>query len=83
MAYPTDPVNLLGIWVTLAWMLMIYSYMLYKETPIYRLVEHVFVGESFAVTTVVGVENTRRVAFVPLIGGNLLYLIPIIMGARI
>jgi hypothetical protein len=80
MAYPTEMGSLIGLWLSLAWMLMIYSYQLYKETQIYRFAEHTFVGITFAVTAVVGINNFRRVAIVPLMRGELLYIIPIIMG---
>jgi hypothetical protein len=80
MAYPTDPAGLVGLWLSLAWMLMIYSYQLYKETQIYRFAEHTFVGITFAVTAVTGINNARRVAFVPLSQGEFLYIIPIILG---
>ena len=80
MAYPTEMSGIIGIWLALACMIMIYSYMLYKETPIYRFAEHTFVGVSFGVTAVTTINNSRRVAFVPLLQGEIIYIIPILMG---
>ena len=80
MAYPTEITAILGIWTGMILMLMIYSYVLYKETPIYRFAEHLYIGVALAVAVIVAIQTTIRVAVTPLSGGNLLYIIPILLG---
>jgi hypothetical protein len=78
--YPTDPIEILGLWVSMLLILMIFSYLLYKETPIYRLAEHLFVGVAFAVTAITAIDTTMKVAVIPLMKGEIIYIIPIILG---
>lgn len=78
--YPTDPLEILGLWVSMILILMIFSYLLYKETPIYRLAEHLFVGVAFAVTAITAIDTTIKVAIIPLSKGEIIYVIPIILG---
>jgi len=80
MAYPTEPAAMLGLWIGAILTIGLYSYMLYKETPFYRLVEHIYIGAAFGVRAVTAVKNTWRVAINPLFGGDILYLIPIALG---
>jgi hypothetical protein len=79
-AYPTDPLVILGVWVALFMMLAIYSYPLYKENPIYRIAEHVFVALSMGIGIIVTLTSLKGTALTPLMGGNYLLLIPIILG---
>ncbi|MEM2126689.1 MAG: hypothetical protein QXH67_00505 [Candidatus Bathyarchaeia archaeon] len=78
--YPTDPLEILGLWTSMILILMIFSYLLYKETPIYRLAEHLFVGVAFAVTAITAIDTTIKVAIIPLTRGEIVYVIPIILG---
>jgi len=80
MAYPTEFWALLGIWVGGVLTVAIYSYMLYKENPLYRIAEHIYIGIAFAIQGVVAVQNTRRIAINPLLEGNLVFIIPILLG---
>jgi len=80
MAYPTDLWGLVGIWVGAALTVAIYSYMLYKENPLYRLAEHIYLGIAFAITAVVAVQNTNRIAITPLLRGQVVFIIPILLG---
>lgn len=80
MAYPTDIVQILGIWTGLFLMLMIYSYPLYKENPLFRFAEHLFIGLSLAIAVIVAVQTTTRMAVTPLMNGNIVYIIPILLG---
>jgi hypothetical protein len=79
--YPTDPLAILGVWVALALMLAIYSYPLWKENPVYRFAEHIFVATALAIGIVVNLTSLRNTAITPLLGGNYLMIIPIILGA--
>lgn len=80
MAYPTDIGGIIGIWVGLFLTIAIYSYQLYKETPLYRLAEHIYLGIAFAIVGITAVETTMKVAVNPLMDGKLVYLIPIALG---
>ena len=80
MAYPTELWALTGLWVGGVLTVAIYSYMLYKENPLYRLAEHIYIGIAFAITGVVAVQNTNRIAITPLLGGEIIFIIPILLG---
>jgi hypothetical protein len=79
-AYPSDPLVILGIWVALFLMLAIYSYPLYKENPVYRFAEHIFVATALAIGIIVNLTSLRNSAWTPLMNGNFLLIIPIILG---
>lgn len=78
--YPTDPWAIAGLWFALFLMLAIYSYPLYKENPVYRFAEHLFVATSMAIALIINLTSLRNTAVTPLMGGNYLLLIPIILG---
>ena len=80
MAYPTAPLELLGLWTGFLLMLMIYSYPLYKENPVFRFAEHTYVAVMLGINFVVMVTNVNRIAIQPLIGGEIHYIIPILLG---
>jgi len=80
-AYPTDPLAILGIWVALFLMLAIYSYPLYKENPVYRFAEHIFVATALAIGIIVNLTSLRNTAITPLLGGSFIMIIPLILGA--
>ncbi len=80
MAYPTAPLEILGLWTGWITMLMIYSYPLWKENIAFRFAEHSFIAISLAVTLVMMVTNVNRIAIQPLIAGETHYIIPIVLG---
>ncbi|MCW4048759.1 MAG: hypothetical protein NWE89_03380 [Candidatus Bathyarchaeota archaeon] len=80
MAYPTELWALTGLWVGAILTVAIYSYMLYKENPLYRLAEHVYIGIAFAIVAVVAVQNTNRIAVTPLLNGEIVFIIPLLLG---
>ena len=83
MAYPTAPLDVIGLWTGWLLMLMIYSYPLYKETPIYRFAEHSYIAIMLAVSLVVNTNNVMRIAVTPMLGGQIIYIVPIILGFMI
>lgn len=83
MAYPTVPIEILGLWIGWLYMLMIYSYPLYKENPVYRFGEHSFIAIYLAVSAVVNITNVMRIAITPMLQGQWMYIIPIILGFMI
>lgn len=83
MAYPTAPLELIGLWMGWLFMLMIYSYPLYKETPVYRFAEHSYIAIMLAVDLIVTIGNVMRIAVRPMFEGDILYIIPILLGFAI
>lgn len=80
MAYPTDLAGLSGLWFQWLLMLMVYSYVLYKETPVYRFAEHLYIGITMAISLMVAIGNVARIAIRPLMAGEVIYVIPLILG---
>lgn len=72
----TDP----WIWVGAFLTLMIFSF-LYKDNPFYRFAEHLFVGVANGYYIVFYWHNALRPnLFEPLGNGNIVYLIPLLLG---
>lgn len=71
----------IGIWIAALLTLAIYSF-LYKDNPIYKAAEHIFVGVSAGYWAVVLWSNFAWPnLFEPLVRqGNILFIIPIIVG---
>ena len=80
MAYPTDLAGLSGLWFQWLLLLMVYSYVLYKETPVYRFAEHLYIGITMAISLMVAIGNVTRIAIRPLMAGEVIYVIPLILG---
>lgn len=80
MAYPTAPLELIGLWTAWLTMLMIYSYPLYKENVAFRWAEHTYIAVMLAISLTVSVTNVNRIAVQPMITGAIHYIIPIILG---
>jgi len=80
VAYPTDPLAIAGLWTALFLMLAIYSYPLWKENPVYRFAEHIFVATALAIGIVVTLTSLKNTAITPLMGGNYLLIVPILLG---
>lgn len=80
MAYPTAPLEVAGLWTAWLTMLMIYSYPLYKENVAFRWAEHTYIAVMLAISLVVNITNVNRIAVQPMIGGEIHYIIPLILG---
>ena len=83
MAYPTATLDVIGLWTGWVLMLMIYSYPLYKENPVYRFAEHLYIAVMLAVNLVVNFSNVMRICIRPLMGGNITLIVPLILGIMI
>lgn len=53
---------------------------LWKETPFYRLIEHLYIGTAIGHGIVSGVTRIKAFAWIPLTQGKFLVLIPLIIG---
>lgn len=80
MPYPTNPLDILGAWVGAFLTLAIYSYILYKETRIYRLAEYIYIGSSFAVSLVVSTQQIWNQIILRIMSGQYIYLVGVILG---
>jgi hypothetical protein len=69
----------IGVWVGALTALCIYS-VLYRENPAYRLVENIFVGASAGIAVVAGVQTFQSIAWNPLVKGNVVLVLPIVLG---
>ncbi len=74
----------LGIWIAALGSLAILSF-LYKENPVYRTVEHIFVGTAAGIGLFWGFDSIRTNAWNPALNPGdeprkLIMLIPIILG---
>lgn len=83
MAYPTGTWELLGLWVGWLFMLVIYSYPLYKENPVFRFGEHTYIAIYLAVSLMVNFKNVIRICITPLMGGDILMIVPLVLGLMI
>ena len=83
MAYPTATMEVIGLWTGWILMLTIYSYPLYKENPVYRFSEHLYIAVMLAVNLVVNFSNVMRICVTPMMQGDFLMIIPLILGIMI
>lgn len=74
----SDPKIWLAAFVTLA----MFSF-LYKENPVYRFAEHLYVGVAAGNAIVMGWANVRDKGFAALAQGQLITIIPIILGVLV
>jgi hypothetical protein len=68
-----------GVWVAAFATLGIYSF-LWRDNKWYKTIECAFIGLGGAMALVLGYQNVRDLAVVPLFEGNLLALVPILLG---
>jgi len=83
MPYPTATWDLIGLWTGWVLMLMIYSYPLYKENPVYRFAEHLYIAVYLAVSLTVNFSNVMRMCITPMMQGDITMIVPLIMGLMI
>lgn len=70
----------IGVWITAAFVLMSLSF-IFKDTPLYRLVEAVLVGGTNGYALWVAIENLQRLGLKPVLQlGAYDKLIPLIIG---
>lgn len=69
----------LGVLLGGAATIAVYSY-LYRENPVYRLAEYLVVGLSSGHLVVITATSLFSIAIAPLIKGQVVWLIPIVLG---
>jgi len=67
-------------WVAVGLTVAILSYVLYKENPAYRVAEAIFVGVSLGNVVVMAVRSLISSGVNPLLGGDLVLLVPVALG---
>lgn len=60
--------------------ILAFSGVLYKESPLFRFAEYTFIGTSAGYVLSLGVKSILDNAWTPLVKGNVMYVIPIILG---
>lgn len=83
MAYPTATWELIGLWTGWVLMMMIYSYPLYKENPVYRFAEHLYIAVMLAVSLTVNFSNVMRMCITPMMQGDITMIVPLVLGLMI
>jgi len=54
---------------------------LYKDNPVFKFTENLYVGIALANWVIVGMDRTYKLGIKPAMAGNLLLVIPLILGA--
>ena len=67
------------VWTAAILTLFLFSF-LYKENPAFRFAEHLYIGVGAGHAIAVQWSTLRTTAWLPLIRGNLLMLIPLVLG---
>jgi hypothetical protein len=70
----------IGVWV--AWLLTIFAFsaVLYKDNILFKFAQYTFVGVSIGYTIAMGVKTILDTAWTPVMHGEYVYIIPIILG---
>lgn len=71
--------DIIGLYLCTALTIFTVS-LIFKETPIYRLAQHLFMGSAMGYGIVMAVKAISDIAWKPLIGGDLVWIIPIVIG---
>ncbi len=70
----------LEVWVAAGLTVAVLSYVLYRENPVYRVAEALFVGVSLGNVVVMAVRSLVSSGVNPLLGGDLLLAVPVALG---
>ena len=71
----------IGAWLGLFFTWSVYSYMLYKENLFFRFAEHTFLGVAAGINFVMAMQTLRGNTLDPIIKGQLLYAVGLVLGA--
>lgn len=72
-------VDIIGLYLCTALTIFTVS-IIFKETPIYRLAQHIFMGSAMGYGIVMAVKAIADIAWKPMIGGDVVWIIPIVIG---
>lgn len=68
-----------GVWVAALFIMMGYSIVV-RDNPFYRFAERTLVGVTAGVLAVQGLENVKKLAITPLMKGEVINIVPILIG---
>jgi hypothetical protein len=69
----------ISVWLSVFCILSIYSF-LYKENPVFRFAEHMYVGLAGGYAIAVSFDNIRTMALIPISQGQYMLILPCILG---
>ena len=69
-----------AVWVAALLTLAAFSWVVKQNNPAYVFAERLFVGLGAGYSTIVGIDNIRSGGIDPLVKGNVLRLIPLLLG---
>jgi len=69
----------IGVWIAAFATIGLVSF-LFKENPLYRVIENMYVGISAGYALTVGYDNIKNLAVKPMLQGKYSLLIPIVLG---
>ena len=72
----------LGVWLTAFFILSVFSFC-FRDNPAFKISQHVFVAASVGNAVVMAVTNVQRYALTPISHGEILYLLPCLLGVII
>ncbi len=72
----------ISVWLSAFCILSIYSY-LYKENPVFRFAEHMYVGLAGGYAVAVAFDNVKTSALIPLFKGEYLLILPVMIGCLV
>ena len=73
----------LGTLTGLALTFFVYSYILYKETVLFKFAEYTFLGVAIGNTLVVATKTIETGCIGKISGGDVLYVVPLILGLMV
>jgi len=70
----------IAVWISSMWIIFCYSFII-KDSPLFRFCESTMVGVATGVFFVIGFDNLKKLAWLPLVNNNqYLNIIPLILG---
>jgi hypothetical protein len=71
----TNPTHWLLAIITIG----VFSFMV-KDNPLFGVIEHFYVGMGAGYSAVLGLQNVNKMTLTPLLQGQIVYLIPLVLG---
>jgi hypothetical protein len=69
----------IGIWIAAFFTIFIMSYA-YKDNPLFKLAEHIYIGAAAGHAFVMGVASANTSSWIPLMRGQVIHIIPLVLG---
>jgi hypothetical protein len=69
----------ISLWITTALTIFTVS-LIFKETPVYRFAEHIFMGTAMGYGIVLAIKAASDIVWTPMLNGQVIWIMPIILG---